>query len=100
MKNLPEVNVSFKDLYGMLIAPIKSKLLLAGMELKVFNWLSEPKSAEAVAEAIGAHPGNTRLFLDGLAASDLVVKKRGLYQNTPVTRTFLEEGNAVGENSH
>ena len=92
MKKLPEVNHSFDELYRMLIAPIKSKLLLTGIELKVFNHLSEPKSAEAVAEAIGAHPVNTRLFLDGLAASDLVVKKEGLYQNTAVTQTFLAEG--------
>ncbi len=91
MKNLPEVNVSFEELYGMLVAPIRSKLLLTGIELKVFNHLSEPRSAEVVAEAIGTHPENTRLFLDGLAASDLVVKKKGLYQNTPVTQTFLVE---------
>ena len=92
MKKLPEVDVSFENLYGLLIAPIKSKLLLTGIELKVFNQLSEPRSAEAVAEAIGSHPENTRLFLDGLAASDLVVKKNGMYQNTPVTQTFLVEG--------
>jgi hypothetical protein len=36
---------------------------------------------------------NTKVFLDGLAASDLVVKKNGLYQNTPVTQTFLVEDN-------
>jgi len=66
--------------------------LLAGIELAVFNQLSQPRSAEAVAEAIGAHAENTRLFLDGLAASDLVVKKDGLYQNTPVSQTFLAEG--------
>ena len=92
MKKLPEVNVNFEDLYRMLVAPICSKLMLTGIELKVFNHLGEPKSAEAVAEAIGTHPGNTRLFLDGLAASDLVVKKNGLYQNTPVTQTFLVDG--------
>ena len=92
MKKLPEVNESFEDLYRMLIAPIKSKLMLTGIELKVFNHLSEPRSAEAVAEAIGTHPENTRLFLDGLAASDLVVKKNGLYQNMPVTQTFLVDG--------
>ena len=63
MKNLPEVNVSFEELYRMLIGPIKSKLMLTGIELGVFNHLSEPRSAEAVAEAIGAHPGNTGLFL-------------------------------------
>ena len=92
MKKLPKVDVSFENLYRMLIAPIRSKLLLAGIEIKVFSQLSEPKSAEAVAEAIGAHTVNTRRFLDGLTASDLVVKKKGLYQNTPVTQTFLVEG--------
>ena len=35
MKELPEVNASFADLYGMLIAPIRSKLMLAGIEMKV-----------------------------------------------------------------
>lgn len=92
MKKLPEVNESFGELYNMLIASIKSKMLLTGIELKVFNHLSESRSAEAVAKAIGTHPMNTRLFLDGLAASDLLVKKDGLYQNTPVTQAFLVEG--------
>ena len=91
MKKLPEVNVSFGDLYRMLIGPIKSKLLLTAIELKVFNQLFEPKSAEAVAEAIGVHSGNTRLFLDGLTACELLEKKKGLYQNTPVTQGFLVE---------
>jgi SAM-dependent methyltransferase len=92
MKKLLEVDLSFEHLYRMLIAPIRSKLLLAGIELKVFNQLSQPKSAEDVAEAIGTHPENTRLFLDGLATIDLVVKKDDLYQNTVVTQTFLVEG--------
>ena len=91
MKKLPEVDVSFENLYGLLIGPIKSKLLLTGIELKVFNHLSESRSAESMAEAIGTHPENTRLFLDGLAASDLVMKKNGLYQNMPVTQAFLVE---------
>jgi len=92
MKKLPELNVSFNELYRMLAGPIKSKLLLTGIQIGVFNQLSEPKSAEAVAKTIGAHPGNMRLFLDSLAAIDLVVKKNGLYQNTPVTQSFLVEG--------
>ena len=91
MKKLPEINESFEELYRMLIAPIRSKLLLTGIEFGVFNHLPEPKPAEAVAEAIGTHLENTRLFLDGLVASDLVVKKKGLYQNTSVTQTFLVE---------
>jgi hypothetical protein len=49
MKKLPEVNESFEDLYRMLVAPIRSKLLLTGIELGVFNQLSEPRSANVVA---------------------------------------------------
>lgn len=91
MENLLEVDISFKGLYRILIEPIKSKLLLTGIELKIFNHLTEPNTANDVAEALGTHQENTRLFLDGLAASDLVVKKNGLFQNTPVTQTFLVE---------
>jgi len=95
MKELPKVDASFEELYRTLIAPIRAKLLLTGIELGVFNHLSEPKSADAVADAIDAHPENTRLFLDGLAACDLVVKKNHLYQNAPVTKAFLVEGSEI-----
>jgi len=77
MKNLPEVNTSFEELYRMLIGPIKSKLLLAGIELGVFNQLSrlsEPRLTEDVTDATGGHPGNMRLFLDGMTDSNLVLK--------------------------
>ena len=67
MKQLPEVNTSFGDLYRTLYEPIRTKLLLTGIELGVFNQLSEPKTAEAGSEAIDTHPENTRRFLDGLA---------------------------------
>jgi len=91
MKMLPEANVSFGDLYRMIVAPVRSKLLLTGIELKVFNQLSEPKSADAVAQAIGTHPINTRVFLDSLTAIDLLQKKNGLYRNSPITQAFLVE---------
>jgi len=91
MMQLPEVSVSYECLVGMFIAPIRSKLLFTGIELKVFNQLSEPKSADAVAKAIGTHPGNTRVFLDGLAAMDLLQKKNGMYRNLPVAQAFLVE---------
>lgn len=92
MEKLPEVNESYGELYMMLPAMLKSKLLLTGIELKVFNHLKRPKSAQDVAEAIGSHRQNTRLFLDGLAACALLEKKNGLYQNMSVTQTFLVEG--------
>jgi len=53
MRKFPEVNVSFEELYRMFVAPIRAKLMLTGIELGVFNQLSEPRSAEAVAKEIG-----------------------------------------------
>lgn len=86
---LPEVNVSHERLYNLLVGEIKTKLFLAGIQLKIFNHLSEPNSAETVADIVDGHPENTRLFLDGLAAMDLLVKKDGMYQNTPEAQAFL-----------
>jgi hypothetical protein len=90
---LPIVNNDYGNLYNMVFAPIRLKLLLAGIELRVFNHLSEPVSAEELAQVIHTHPGNTRVFLDGLAAIDLVQKNNGLYRNTALAQTFLVEGN-------
>ena len=92
MKKFPEVEASPRDLYEMIIAPIRSKLLLTGLELKVFNHLSEPKAANTVAKIIHAHPKNTELFLDGLTAIDLLQKEQGIYRNSPVSQAFLVEG--------
>lgn len=91
MKKLPEVNISFKDIYDMCTLPIKTKVLLTSIKLGIFNHLSKPISAEAVAGAIGTHPRNTGFFLDCLAAIDLVVKNGGLYYNVPAVQTFLVE---------
>ena len=89
---LPKIDMDFGKLYGMIFSPIRSKLLLTGIELKVFNYMSDPVSAEEVAQTIDAHPRNVSLFLDGLAAIDLVQKKGGLYRNAPMAQAFLVEG--------
>jgi len=86
---LPEVDLSFAELYKLVIAPIKTRLLLTGIELGVFDLLIEPRSSEHVAEILGAHPENTRIFLDGLAAFDLLEKRGGLYENSMISETFL-----------
>jgi hypothetical protein len=86
---LPEVDLSFAELYELVIAPIKTRLLLAAIEFGVFDLLIEPGSSEDVAEILGAHPENTRIFLDGLAAFDLLEKRGGLYENSMISETFL-----------
>lgn len=88
---LEPMDISFESLYDMIIAPIKSKLLLAALELKVFNQLAEFKSAQEVSQSFGSHPRNTALFLDGLAACDLLEKRCNKYRNSPQSSAFLVE---------
>lgn len=92
MKNLPVISEDFTGLYQMLVAPIRAKLMMTGLELKIFDHLSDFTSAQAAARAIGGHEGNTRRFLDSLTVIGLAEKKNGLYRNLPVTQTFLTEG--------
>lgn len=92
MKKFPELNNDFGDIHKMLIDRIRGKLLLTAIELKVFNHLTEPKSAEDIAKAISGHPGNTRHFLDGLTSIGLLTKKDGRYENSELSKTFLVDG--------
>jgi len=90
--NLPEVNLSIEPLTRILYGAIPTKLLLTGVELKVFSHLTEPRSAESLARRISSHPEKTQLFLDGLVANDLLCKQDGRYRNTPLADSFLVEG--------
>ena len=92
MKRMPELDVDCNELYRSLYAPVRSKLLLAAIELKIFDGLSRHSSAEAVARAIGAHLRNTEIFLDGLVACDFLEKRNSLYRNTSASQAFLVEG--------
>jgi predicted O-methyltransferase YrrM len=92
VKNLPEVNLSIEPLTRMLYGAVPTRLLLTGIELKVFSYLTEPRSAESLAGEIGTHRENTRLFLDALTANELLCKRDGRYWNTPLADAFLVEG--------
>ena len=92
MKKLPELNVSFEEFYRIFFEPVRAKIMMTGLELKVFNHLSEPVSAETVASAIYSNPENTVYFLNSLTAGGFVLKKNALYWNTPQTQAFLVEG--------
>ena len=92
MKKLSELNVSFEEFYRIFFEPILAKIMMTGLELKIFNHLSEPVSAETVASAIYSDPENTVYFLNSLTAGGFVLKKNALYWNTPQTDAFLVEG--------
>lgn len=70
----------------------QSQLLFAAMEFGVFTHLESPRSAKEVARAIHASERGTRILLDGLAALELVEKKRGRYRNAPVASACLVPG--------
>lgn len=92
MKPLPKGEASYRELYQMLMGPIKARLMMTAVELGVFNELAEFRLPDDVARSIGSHPANTRRFLDGLAMIDLVEKENGRYRNAPITGEFLTKG--------
>ncbi|MCK4680747.1 class I SAM-dependent methyltransferase [bacterium] len=100
MNGLPKMGVAFDCIYdATVLGPIRSRLISAAVELAIFDHLSVPRSAEAVAQSIDGHAGNTALLLDGLAAMDLVTKRDGLYENTAAAQAFLVENSPtfIGE---
>ncbi|HNR57177.1 MAG TPA: hypothetical protein PKJ51_01855, partial [Methanothrix sp.] len=54
-----EAAAGFSELYSLIIAPIKTRLLLTGIELGVFDHLGERRSAEDLAEILGGSPERT-----------------------------------------
>jgi SAM-dependent methyltransferase len=89
MKTLPKIESSYAMLHAMAMAPIRSRLLMAGLELGVFNEMDAYRSADEIAAAIGAHAGNTGRFLDALTTIGLVEKQNGRYRNRPELAPFL-----------
>lgn len=94
MTSLPETSMDYGKLFQFLMGPVKARLMMTGIELGIFNLLTSFRTAEDVARDIGAHPENTRRFLDALVTIDLLEKQKGLYRNLPVSETFLVEGAA------
>ena len=89
MSRLPELECSFGELYGLLVAPLKANLMLAGIEMGVFDQLAKPRTAEDIANTLGIPAAVSGHFLDGLAACDLILKKDGRYRNTRISQAFL-----------
>lgn len=94
MNRLPESSMDYGNLFQILMGPVKAGLMMTGIELRIFNLATSFRTAEDVARDIGAHPENTRRFLDALVTIDLLEKRKGLYRNLPVSETFLVEGAA------
>lgn len=89
MKSLPNSASSYKEIYAMALAPVRSHLLMTGLALGVFDHINHFRTASEIAAAIGTHKDNTRRFLNALTTTGLVEKKDGRYRNRDQAREFL-----------
>lgn len=78
-----------KRLYDICVAPLRTELMMAAIELNVFDVLSEWKTVSTVLDVLHTDPANTELFLDALCMIDLLEKENGRYRNTPDVDQFL-----------
>lgn len=69
--------------------PVRMAVLEAALELGIADLLAETDDPAEVARRLGAHPGNTLLFLDGLAAMGLAEKQNGRFSNTALAENHL-----------
>lgn len=67
--------------------------MLAGMQLEVFTPLGEgPRSAEALAKALGVQSLKLRPLLHALVAAGLLTEEGGRFANTPEAAHYLVKG--------
>lgn len=90
MKELPMMTMNYRKLYQLFAGSLKARLMMTGIELKVFSLLKTFCSAEDAARNMGAHTDNTRCFLDALATIDLVEKKKDCTAIFRLRRLFLQ----------
>jgi len=69
-----------------------SKTLLSAVEMEVFTELAKhPEDLGSLQGRLGLHPRAGRDFLDTLVALGFLIRKDGVYQNTPETDLFLDK---------
>lgn len=95
MRNLPRGQKNFKEIHEMLMAPIKSAVLLSALDLGIFEETNIPRPVEEIAAAIGAHQQNTERLLNALATIGLLEKRNGLYCNSTDAADFLAQSSPL-----
>ncbi len=69
-----------------------SRVILSAVELDIFTAVGQKADVAEVAGRAGIDPRAAEMFLNALAALDLLEKKDGLYFNTPLSSRYLMEG--------
>jgi predicted O-methyltransferase YrrM len=69
-----------------------AKMLMVAVDLGLFDFLAEPKSAVETAARLHASPRATGIFLNGLAALGLVDKGVDTFKNSELASRYLVRG--------
>ena len=85
---MKELNV-YKQLAQLSFLPIYYKLIRGAMELDVFSHLTEPVTAQTLAQEMNWNSPNTKTLLDSLYSLGFVEKKDERYVNTEEAQRYL-----------
>ena len=90
--SLPKIKSNCGRITNLFFTAVTSRLLITALDLKVFNYMEVPVTAEEVASALSLHPENTMHMLDALCACDMVEKNGEKYKNTTEASELLVTG--------
>jgi SAM-dependent methyltransferase len=82
----------FQELLAMARGFQGAKMLMAAVNLAVFDFLEEPHSAVEAASWLKANDRATGIFLNGLAALGLLVKEVDYFRNSEIASRYLVRG--------
>jgi SAM-dependent methyltransferase len=74
---------------GLVYPVLEAQLIYTALELKLFEHLAMPKTAEEVACAAGCHPRNILLLLNALVSKKYLTKENNKFHNQPDTEYYL-----------
>lgn len=75
----------------------ESRVLLTAIELDLFTAVGGGATARQVSERLGTDLRATEMLMNALAATELLTKKDGTFQNAPVAGRYLAEGSPENE---
>ena len=81
-----------EKLHGLWCGFWSSRVVLTANNLRVFDQLTEPRTAAEVASLISTDPRATEILLDALTGLELVKKRGKKYHNAPLARKYLVKG--------
>ncbi|MBZ5621089.1 MAG: methyltransferase [Acidobacteriia bacterium] len=70
----------------------ESRAVLTGLELDLFTAVGDGAGAEEVAARLDTHPRATEMLLNALASLRLLVKRDGVFHNSPAAARYFTAG--------